>query len=194
MGEQLKCLFGLVPTCYCMGWWPPPRGPCRSPGTGRRRSTRWRSGWPAWPCGWLPAPTGWASSPAGHPWRSPDTHTEWQSYLRKNTELRSKGQKNKNCCFVTPLCVCVRADLAAGWLRWWWGWTVARGTWPGRLRSRPRRRSPCRRPGWCRWTPGWTGGAWSPWGSLQHKGRRKYMREVWMHLLMLFFLYLYCTL
>lgn len=63
-------------THFCMGLSLRRRDPCHSPGRGRRRSRRWRSGWPTWPCGWLPAPTGSASSPADPPWRSPDTHME----------------------------------------------------------------------------------------------------------------------
>lgn len=69
------------------------------------------------------------------------------------------------CMHVIP----VKTDLAAGLLRWWWGWTAAPDISPGRRQSQPQLRSPCRQPGWCRWTLGWTGGAWSPWGSLVAK-------------------------
>lgn len=84
-----------------------------------------------------------------------------------------------NVCVTVHVCAQLNTDLAAGLLRWWWGWTAARGTSPERLQSRPRLQSPCRRPGWCRWTRGWTGGAWSPWESLVIKNNNINIRACW---------------
>jgi len=96
------------------------RGRCRSPGTGWRRSMRWRSGWPAWPCGWLPVPTSSASSPADRPWRSPDMHTEWLSYLEnKVAPVYNAGKLYIGCVRSCPFAL--DTDLAADWLRMWWG-------------------------------------------------------------------------
>lgn len=157
----MKLYLSFFLTHCHRGRWLLRRGPCRSPGTGRRRSRRWRSGWPAWPSGWLPERRGSASSPAGRPWRSPDTRMEWPSYLEAGSRLKQVnfGVFGYTYVWVDTGCLLGVTDLTAGLLRWWWGWTAAPGISPGRLRSPPPRQPPCRLPGRCRWTPGWTAGA-----------------------------------
>lgn len=79
-GKKTKTMVGMLTRCHRR---PSPRRQvlCHSPGRGMRHSRQWRWGWRAWPYGWPPRPTGSASSPAALPGRSPNRHTEWQSYL-----------------------------------------------------------------------------------------------------------------